>query len=116
MIGNTELDKVLEVIHRGDGIDHDQACVMVDAINVLEYILDVQKTMHNVIMEAIPHVVSSVAANTLARAGRTDKKIKYAIGKICDTHIEALNAMVQDLAIKLIDISENGQDIGGDPV
>lgn len=116
MIGNIELDKVLEVIHRGDSIDHDQACVMVDAINALEYILDVQKTMHNVIMEAIPHVVTSVAANTLARAGRTDKKIKSAIGKICDTHIDALNAMVQDLVVKLIDISESKQDPEGDTV
>lgn len=102
---------ILTAINEGADVSNADARVLADIIDQLDLAFRVQSTINNVLTQTIPEMAASLTASVLARAGRTDTKIKRSVTKICDEHVVALLNMVTSLAGNLLSFAAKGEDV-----
>lgn len=98
-----KVEDVLAAINRGEDISNDDARLLASVVDSLDFAFKMQNTINSVLIETLPMMASSLAASVLSRAGRTEQKIKKAVGKIAEDHVVSLLQMITNLATNLID-------------
>lgn len=100
------VERILAAVNAGQDLTNEDARVLADVINSLDFAFRVQNTVNQVIVETLPDMAESLAASILSRAGRTETKIRRSVVKICDEHVAALLGMVTNIAQNLVNLAQ----------
>lgn len=98
-----EIDAIVAKLEAGDSISSEEGLKLLKIIGGLNANLTICNELLFVISEQLPAMVSSLADRITRRCGRTDKKLRRSVDKICAEHIESLWTLVR---IRGIDVAD----------
>lgn len=107
-----EVDAIVAKLEAGDSISSEEGLKLLKIIGGLNANLTICNELLFVISEQLPAMVGSLADRITRRCGRTDKKLRRSVDKICAEHIESLWTMVRIRGIDVADAMRNKE--GGD--
>lgn len=94
---------ITDKVTGGGDATNAEALELLKLIAGLNANLTITNELLHSIQELIPQMTSSLGERILLRTGRTDKKIKRAVVKIIDEHIERMWDMVRMQAVAVAD-------------
>lgn len=98
-----EVDAIVAKLEGGEGISAEEGLKLLKIVGGLNANLTICNELLYVISEQLPAMVGSIADRITRRCGRTDKKLRKSVDKICAEHIESLWTMVR---IRGIDVAD----------
>ena len=98
-----EVDAIVAKIEGGEDISAEEGLKLLKIVGGLNANLTICNELLFVISAQLPVMVSSIADRITRRCGRTDKKLRKSVDKICAEHIESLWTMVR---IRGIDVAD----------
>lgn len=91
---------ILTAIREGADVNNDDAVFLVQLVGSLDNNLTLANDIVESLGRSITDMARSLAFSVLARAGRSDQKIKKSVLKIVDEHVETLWTMARIQAIQ----------------
>lgn len=98
-----EVDAIVAKLEAGETISAEEGLKLLKIIGGLNANLTICNELLFTISNQLPLLVSSLADRITRRCGRTDKKLRRSVDKICAEHIETLWTMVR---IRGIDVAD----------
>jgi hypothetical protein len=105
VVRQQRIEEIIKEVVDGHDIRNEDAKLLVESLQALDAGFRIQSTLVDVFVRTIPDMANSLAGDALRRAGRTDQKIKRSVGRMCDSHVESLLAIVGSVANNLIEFN-----------
>jgi hypothetical protein len=98
-----EIDAIVAKLQGGETISAEEGLKLLKIIGGLNANLTICNELLFVISEQLPVMVGSLADRITRRCGRTDKKLRRSVDKICNEHVESLWTIVRMRGIDVAD-------------
>lgn len=105
VVRQQRIEEIIKEVVDGHDIRNEDAKLLVESLQAIDAGFRIQSTLVDVFVRTIPDMANSLAGDVLRRAGRTDQKIKRSVGRMCDSHVESLLAIVGSVANNLIEFN-----------